>query len=225
MIVASVTGGALEELSPTGQSVRTIQQVGPQAFGAASDATDRTGALNLFESASVGDLLGTGTPDVVKYELSLSAGREPAARRPELPLQPPHRRVRRRHRRCRCRRSRRSPTTTSSCRPTTSPRSARRCPTTRSSRARARPAARLRRADRTRRRGLPQGDRRLAVRARRARRRRAHGRHHARGLAVPVADRRRPPCQPQWPSFRHDQQGSGNYDRDGTPPDASRTRR
>ena len=27
-----------------------------------------------------------------------------------------------------------------------------------------------------------------------------------------------PACQPQWPSFRHDQQGSGNYDRDGTPP-------
>ena len=27
-----------------------------------------------------------------------------------------------------------------------------------------------------------------------------------------------PACQPQWPSFRHDQQDSGNYDRDGTPP-------
>jgi hypothetical protein len=72
VIVASVTGGALEELSPGGSVVRTIQQVGPQAFGAASDATDRTGALNLFESASVGDVLGTGTPDVVKYELSLA---------------------------------------------------------------------------------------------------------------------------------------------------------
>src|SRR4029077_4725003 len=47
-------------------------QVGSQAFGVASDATDRTGALNLFESAAVGDLLGTGTPDVVKYELSLA---------------------------------------------------------------------------------------------------------------------------------------------------------
>ncbi|HEY4452518.1 MAG TPA: S8 family serine peptidase [Solirubrobacteraceae bacterium] len=72
VIVASVTGGALEELSPTGQVLRTMQQTGPAAFGAGSDATDRTGALNLFESASVGDLLGTGTPDVVKYELSLS---------------------------------------------------------------------------------------------------------------------------------------------------------
>ena len=71
VIVASVTGGALEELSPTGQLVRTMQQTGPQAFGPAADATDRSGALNLFESASIGDLLGTGTPDVVKYELSL----------------------------------------------------------------------------------------------------------------------------------------------------------
>jgi hypothetical protein len=72
LIVASSTGGALEELSPAGKLVRTIQQAGPEAFGAASDATDRTGALNLFESASVGDVLGTGTPDVIKYEVSLS---------------------------------------------------------------------------------------------------------------------------------------------------------
>ena len=28
------------------------------------------------------------------------------------------------------------------------------------------------------------------------------------------------PCQSEWPSFRHDQQGSGNYDADGTPPGA-----
>jgi hypothetical protein len=70
-IVASVTGGALEELSPAGQVLRTMQQTGPSAFGAAANATDRSAAINLFESASVGDLLGTGTPDVVKYELSL----------------------------------------------------------------------------------------------------------------------------------------------------------
>jgi hypothetical protein len=70
-IVASTTGGALEELSPGGSVIRTFQQAGPGAYGPASDATDRTGALNLFESASVGDLLGTGTPDVVKYEISL----------------------------------------------------------------------------------------------------------------------------------------------------------
>lgn len=70
-IVASSTGGALEELSPAGKVLRTMQQVGAQAFGPLADATDRSAALNLFESASVGDLLGTGTPDVVKYELSL----------------------------------------------------------------------------------------------------------------------------------------------------------
>jgi hypothetical protein len=29
-----------------------------------------------------------------------------------------------------------------------------------------------------------------------------------------------PACQPEWPSFRHDQQGSGNYNHDGTPPAA-----
>lgn len=27
-----------------------------------------------------------------------------------------------------------------------------------------------------------------------------------------------PECQSEWPDFRHDEQGSGNYDRDGTPP-------
>jgi hypothetical protein len=31
------------------------------------------------------------------------------------------------------------------------------------------------------------------------------------------------PCQTEWPSFRHDQQGSGNYDADGTPPGAPDT--
>ncbi len=36
--------------------------------------------------------------------------------------------------------------------------------------------------------------------------------------AIPKA----PSCQTEWPNFRHDQQGSGNYDRDGTPPGAPR---
>jgi Subtilase family len=71
VIVASATGGALEELSTSGQVVRTMRQEGSEAFGAASNATDKSGALNLFESASVGDVLGTGTLDVFKYELSL----------------------------------------------------------------------------------------------------------------------------------------------------------
>lgn len=72
VIVASVTGGALETLKPSGEVVRTMQQSGSAAYGAGSNATDKSGALNLFESASVGDLLGVGLPDVVKYELSLS---------------------------------------------------------------------------------------------------------------------------------------------------------
>jgi hypothetical protein len=72
LIIASTTGGALEELSPAGAVVRTLQQTGGSAaYGTASDATDKSGAINLFESASVGDLLGAGLPDVVKYELSL----------------------------------------------------------------------------------------------------------------------------------------------------------
>jgi hypothetical protein len=73
-IIASVTGGALEALSPAGSVLRTFSQIGPAAYGAMSDATDRTGALNLFESASIGDLTGTGRPDIVKYEISLSQG-------------------------------------------------------------------------------------------------------------------------------------------------------
>ncbi len=32
--------------------------------------------------------------------------------------------------------------------------------------------------------------------------------------------REAPACQTEWPSFRHDQQGTGNYDADGTPPAA-----
>jgi hypothetical protein len=29
-----------------------------------------------------------------------------------------------------------------------------------------------------------------------------------------------PACQSEWPTFRHDQQDSGNYNHDGTPPNA-----
>jgi hypothetical protein len=69
-IVASATGStAIEEHSVDGKLVRSVQQ---GAYGAASDATDRTGTLNLFESPSVGRLLPTGEPDIVKYGLTLS---------------------------------------------------------------------------------------------------------------------------------------------------------
>jgi hypothetical protein len=71
LIVASSTGGDLEEINTKGEVVRTMQQDGAAAFGPASDATDKSAALNLFENATVGKLLETGEPDIVKYEVSL----------------------------------------------------------------------------------------------------------------------------------------------------------
>ncbi|MBX6421801.1 MAG: S8 family serine peptidase, partial [Nevskia sp.] len=67
-VVVSTTGGALSVYSADGRLIRDAQQ---NLYGLASNATDRTGALNLFESASVGDLDGNGTPDLVKYEVTL----------------------------------------------------------------------------------------------------------------------------------------------------------
>ncbi len=69
-IVASTTGSAtIEEYGPAGNLIRAIQQ---GAYGPGSDATDRSGTINLFESASLGRLLPGGPVDVVKYGLSLS---------------------------------------------------------------------------------------------------------------------------------------------------------
>jgi uncharacterized membrane protein YgcG len=68
-VVVSTTGGALSVYAPDGSLIRDAQQ---NFYGLLSNATDRTGALNLFESASVGDADGDGTPDLVKYEVSLS---------------------------------------------------------------------------------------------------------------------------------------------------------
>jgi hypothetical protein len=69
-VIASTTGSiGIQEIAPDGSIANTVQQ---KAFGPASDATDQTGAINLFESAVVGDVLGTGTPAIVKYGLSLS---------------------------------------------------------------------------------------------------------------------------------------------------------
>jgi Subtilase family/RTX calcium-binding nonapeptide repeat (4 copies) len=69
-IVVSTTGSAgIEEHDAEGKLVRTVQQ---NAYGPASNATDRTGTINLFESASLGKLLpGEGSPAIVKYGLSL----------------------------------------------------------------------------------------------------------------------------------------------------------
>ncbi|CAN5559966.1 hypothetical protein BH10ACT11_BH10ACT11_04790 [soil metagenome] len=71
-IVVSTTGGALSIYSPAGTLVRTMQQNAP---GAGSNQTDPSGyaaQLNLFESAVVGDVQDDGTPDVVKYGVSIS---------------------------------------------------------------------------------------------------------------------------------------------------------
>jgi hypothetical protein len=69
-VVTSATGGALSEYGTDGTLTRGMQQSG---YGPASAATDRAGALNLFESASVGDVLGAGRPAVVKYQTTLAA--------------------------------------------------------------------------------------------------------------------------------------------------------
>ncbi|HEV2859132.1 MAG TPA: S8 family serine peptidase [Solirubrobacterales bacterium] len=70
-IVVSTTGSAgIEEHGVDGKLIRTVQQ---NAYGPASNATDRSGAINLFESASLGKLLpGEASPAIVKYGLSLS---------------------------------------------------------------------------------------------------------------------------------------------------------
>jgi Subtilase family/RTX calcium-binding nonapeptide repeat (4 copies) len=68
-IVVSTTGSAtIGVYKPDGSLAIGIQQ---GAYGAASDATDRTGTINLFESASIGKLLQAGDPDVVKYGLTV----------------------------------------------------------------------------------------------------------------------------------------------------------
>jgi hypothetical protein len=59
-IVVSTTGGALAIYAADGSRVREIQQ----------QATPGEGALNLFESAVVGDINGNGL-DVVKYQIDL----------------------------------------------------------------------------------------------------------------------------------------------------------
>jgi hypothetical protein len=70
-IVASTTGSAsINMYSHDGALQRCVQQ---GAYGPASDATDKSGTINLFESASLGKLLPTDTdPDIVKYGLTVS---------------------------------------------------------------------------------------------------------------------------------------------------------
>jgi hypothetical protein len=69
-VVASTTGSAnIGEYDASGNLVRSVQQ---GVYGPASNATDRTGTINLFESASLGKLIPGGGLDVVKYGLSLA---------------------------------------------------------------------------------------------------------------------------------------------------------
>jgi hypothetical protein len=70
VVVVSTTGGALALYRPDGTYVRGMQQSAP---GPASDAVTglNLGALNLFESAVVGDVDGAAGPDVVKYHVTL----------------------------------------------------------------------------------------------------------------------------------------------------------
>jgi hypothetical protein len=69
-VIASTTGSAtIGVYKPDGSLDHGVQQ---GAYGTASDATDRTGTINLFESASLGKLLPGGSLDIVKYGLSLS---------------------------------------------------------------------------------------------------------------------------------------------------------
>ena len=68
LVIASATGGALSEFAADASRVRTISQ---DSFGSGSDATDRTALANLFEGAAVGALTPGGAPDVVKYGITL----------------------------------------------------------------------------------------------------------------------------------------------------------
>jgi hypothetical protein len=69
-IVASTTGSAsIGVYKPDGSLDHAVQQA---AYGPGSDATDRSGTINLFESASIGKLDPLSGPAIVKYGLSLT---------------------------------------------------------------------------------------------------------------------------------------------------------
>ena len=216
-VVVSATGGALSEYGTDGRLTRGMQQSG---YGPASAASDRSPALNLFESASIGDVLGTGTPAVVKYQTTLAGaanllltgqnvawqhliGAFDAASGAALPA---------------------FPAVTDDYQFLSSSTVARVAPGSTSNQVVAGTGLGLLHAydgatgrDVS---GFPK--------------------HTGGWLYAPatlshdgrLADITRegflfewstgaPACQPEWPGFRHDQQHSGNYDRDGTPPSAA----
>lgn len=67
-VVVSTTGGALAEYSAAGQELRAMDQ---QDFGPGSDATDRTPQINAFEAAAIGSLQPGGRLAIVKYGVTL----------------------------------------------------------------------------------------------------------------------------------------------------------
>jgi hypothetical protein len=68
-VITSATSGKLASYKPDGSSDVDMRQ---EAHGPMSNETDRSPGLNLFESAAVGDLLGAGQLDVVKYDIGLA---------------------------------------------------------------------------------------------------------------------------------------------------------
>ncbi|MBV9212534.1 MAG: hypothetical protein JOZ25_02695 [Actinobacteria bacterium] len=66
-VVASATSGSLSTYKPDGTRDKTMRQ---ETDGPASDAVDKTPGLNLFEGAAIGALTPGSNPSVVKYELS-----------------------------------------------------------------------------------------------------------------------------------------------------------
>ncbi len=68
-VVASATSGSLATYKPNGAIDQNMHQ---ETDGPSSNATDRSPGINLFEGAAIGKVAGSGTPDVVKYELSTS---------------------------------------------------------------------------------------------------------------------------------------------------------
>lgn len=67
-IAVSTTGGAVGLYGVDGTLLRNMQSSVP---GAASNATDKTGQLSLFEYGTFGDIDGTGSVDIAHYGLSL----------------------------------------------------------------------------------------------------------------------------------------------------------
>ena len=65
-VVASATSGSLATYGANGQLVQNMHQ---EQHGGASNSTDKSPGLNLFEGPAIGKLTG-GSPAIVKYELS-----------------------------------------------------------------------------------------------------------------------------------------------------------